>query len=107
MPGTTLVTGVRLGGSGEMTLRSVCGVQAPAGSSTPSVPTSVLFAGVVAGFFVVGSGLAKNVTVVRLAPMRAKNLSQLVAPMAEKVGGKARGAPRKCRYTLIVFVKDE
>jgi hypothetical protein len=53
MPGTVLVIGVRFGGLGEMTERSICGVKAKAGSWVRE-----LSAGVVTGLFVVRSELS-------------------------------------------------
>src|SRR5690349_3830862 len=65
-PGTALVIGVRLGGFGEITPRSVCGVKAPAGS-----PGSELLAGVVCELLVVRSVLAKQLTSVSFDPKAA------------------------------------
>jgi hypothetical protein len=56
MPGTALVMGVRFGGLGEITPRSVTGVHAPAGN-----PAIVLFGGVVTALAVVRSALSKQI----------------------------------------------
>src|SRR6516162_1860572 len=56
MPGTALVIGVRFGGLGDITERSVCGGNAKAGR-----PGSELSAGVVLGLAVGRSGLSNHV----------------------------------------------
>src|SRR6516165_8090472 len=56
MPGTVLVIGVRFGGLGEMTERSVCGVKAKTGRGG----VRELSGGVVAGLLVVRSALSKH-----------------------------------------------
>src|SRR5262249_58475187 len=73
MPGTTLVIGVRFGGFGEITPRSVRGVNAKAGS-----PARELSGGVVSGLFVVRSVLSKQTASAILAPRRASKSSQRV-----------------------------
>jgi hypothetical protein len=74
MPGTGPAIGVLLAGTGEITLRSVTGVNAKGGS-----PASELLAGVVAAPLVVRSGLSKQTTSRRRLPNRAVSSSQGVA----------------------------
>src|SRR5260370_16095757 len=84
-PGTDLVIGVRLGGFGEMTLRSVCGVKAKGGS-----PGSELFAGVVAGLLVVRSALSKQMASATLPWSCISRRSQRVAAAADALAASTR-----------------
>src|SRR5207237_7554244 len=86
-------TGPRIGSSpavescglvGEILLRSVRGVQAPAGSG--GTTGSVLSAGVVAALFVVKSALSKQVASARRVPRRASTSSHLVGADAPFAG---------------------
>ena len=72
-PGTTLVMSGLLVASGAITLRSVCGVNAPMGS-----PTIELFCGVVLGLVVVRSVLSTQVASTRRSPKRSRMRSQRV-----------------------------
>jgi hypothetical protein len=86
-PGTTLVMGVRLSASGAMTARSVCGVNANAGSAGIE-----LFCGVVLGLFVVRSALSTQVASASRAPSASRARSQRVccwAAEAEKAKSMA------------------
>src|SRR6266849_1467385 len=60
--------------AGEMTPRSVRGVKAP-----PGRPEMELLAGVVAGFFVVRSGLSTQVASAITGPMRARTSAHFPA----------------------------
>jgi hypothetical protein len=80
-PGTFLVIGVWFGGLGDITERSVCGVNAKAGR-----PGSELSAGVVLGLAVVRSGLSKHVVSAAFTTWllsRARSWSHLLAAMAD------------------------
>src|SRR3954454_15350065 len=72
MPGTTLVMGGRLPALGAILSRSVCGVNANAGSVGME-----LSAGVVAALVVVRSVEAKQVTSVSASPSRATTSVQV------------------------------
>src|SRR5690349_6419890 len=78
MPGTALVIGVRFGGLGEITSRSVCGVNAKGGS-----PGKESLAGVVAGLLVVRSALSMQLVSVSWRPSAAKSPPH---PLAATVG---------------------
>src|SRR4051812_27337741 len=93
MPGTTRTIGVRLGGFGEITPRSVCGVNAPTAS-----PAMELFAGVVAGLLVVRSGLSKQTASASRWPKAARMRSQRVAANS---GEDARIAMASARRVMI------
>src|SRR5215510_1022302 len=77
MPGTAFVIGVRLPALGAITLRSVMGVKANAGS-----PGNELLAGVVSGLLVVRSSLAKQLTSARLDPRVLSTSTQVTAAPA-------------------------
>src|SRR5579871_2355166 len=78
MPGTALVMGVRKPAGGAITSRSVCGVNANAGS-----PGRELLAGVVAGLAVVRSVLSKQTASAILVLRSANRRSHRVAATAD------------------------
>src|SRR3954468_23940939 len=78
MPGTAPAMGVRFGGFGEITPRSVIGVNANAGR-----PGNELFAGVVNGLLVVRSLLSKQLISTSSLASAAFTSSQLIAAWAD------------------------
>src|SRR3954471_5088671 len=94
MPGTTLVMGGRLPALGAILSRSVCGVNANAGSVGME-----LSAGVVAALVVVRSVEAKQVTSVSASPSRATTSVQVgpdaCAPSASCAGATTRKARKR------------
>src|SRR5579871_713425 len=96
MPGTALVMGVRKPAGGAITSRSVCGVNANAGS-----PGKELLAGVVAGLAVVRSLLSRQTASAILVLRSASRRSHRVAVNAEALlTAKRRAAKMPERTTL-------
>src|SRR2546423_957629 len=94
--------GVRFGGFGEMTLRSVWGVNAKAGQ-----PGSELFAGVVAGLLVVRSGLTKQVAVAATrVPESALRTCAHVAAAAEAGMATATSAVKQIRTNFMFSPRE-
>src|SRR5512140_2442821 len=88
--------GVRFGGLGEITLRSVTGVNAPTGA-----PGSELLAGVVTALAVVRSALSKqNAGWTSASPILARTSSQRVAAPAETGSDSAMAAASMVREDI-------
>ncbi len=98
MPGTTLVTGVRLAALGAIVARSVCGVNANAGR-----PAMALLAGVVSGLVVVRSALSTQVASARAGPNCCSSRSQAVEALAAsgtKQASASTGARRRSKVVI-------
>src|SRR5205823_14642761 len=95
-PGTAVVIGVRLGGSGEITPRSVTGVKAPDAS-----PGNELLAGVVSALLVVRSVLSKQLTSARSLPIALSTSAQVVAACAENGTTSNSAAAPQIRRNII------
>ena len=90
--------GVRLGGLGAITLRSVCGVNANAGR-----PGIELLGGVVSGLVVVRSGLSTQVASASRLPSAFRTFSQVGAACA--ANGTSNESASAIALTRPKFVK--